>query len=881
MLEDNYNHLEIEDKIYNFWESNRLFEPKKNNNKKKYFSIVIPPPNVTGNLHMGHALNNSIQDLLVRFYRLRGYETLWQPGTDHAGIATELVVEKKLNEKKQTKNILGREKFLKEVWNWKEQSGNIIINQLKKLGSSCDWSQTRFTMDKNMSEAVTKVFSELYKKKLIYKDFKLSNWDPVLKTAISDLEVVQKEIEGKLYYIKYFIDKNDFISIATTRPETIFADSAIAVNPKDKRYKKLISKKAKIPIIDKQIKIIADDYADPNQGSGAVKITPAHDFNDYEVGLRHDLEKINILEADGRLNENCPKKYQGLDRFEARKLIIDDLKSINALEKEEIIKHNVPYGDRSNSIIEPYLTEQWFLNVKKMSTEALKAVKNKKTIFFPEVWTKNYNLWLKDIRPWCISRQIWWGHQIPIWYGNDGKVFSAKDQIDAQKQADKYYKKKNSPINQDKDVLDTWFSSALWPFASLGWPKKTYNLKRFYKTSVLVTGFDILFFWVARMMMMGLFFTNKVPFDKVYIHALVRDIHGQKMSKSKGNVIDPLDLIKKYGADALRFTLMSMASPGRDVKLSEERVKGYRNFLTKIWNVSKFCEFNKCNQDIQIDNKDIKLEVNQWIINEFIYTKNNIDNHIKNFRFDEASKEIYNFVWNVFCDWYLEFSKSIFYSNNHSQIKETKKIFGFIFSKILLILHPFIPFVTEELWSKLKFLEIHRSPLINFNSNKEIKIIKNNNIQLINWLIKLVSLIRSTKVILQVPPGSFVDICLDYLPKDKQNFLDRNFLIFKKAARIENYFKKDEKNENILSVYLDGDIILIKFTTEISLNDQIIRVKEKIDLIKNSITLAKNKLSNKSFVNKAPKDVVDKEKDILKKLVNDLNQLESIISIKN
>jgi len=803
MLEDNYNHLEIEDKIYNFWESNRLFEPKKNSNKKKYFSIVIPPPNVTGNLHMGHALNNSIQDLLVRFYRLRGYETLWQPGTDHAGIATELVVEKKLNEKKQTKNILGREKFLKEVWNWKEQSGNIIINQLKKLGSSCDWSQTRFTMDKNMSEAVTKVFSELYKKKLIYKDFKLSNWDPVLKTAISDLEVVQKEIEGKLYYIKYFIDKNDFISIATTRPETIFADSAIAVNPKDKRYKKLISKKAKIPIIDKQIKIIADDYADPNQGSGAVKITPAHDFNDYEVGLRHDLEKINILEADGRLNENCPKKYQGLDRFEARKLIIDDLKSINALEKEEIIKHNVPYGDRSNSIIEP------------------------------------------------------------------------------QKQADKYYKKKNSPINQDKDVLDTWFSSALWPFASLGWPKKTYNLKRFYKTSVLVTGFDILFFWVARMMMMGLFFTNKVPFDKVYIHALVRDIHGQKMSKSKGNVIDPLDLIKKYGADALRFTLMSMASPGRDVKLSEERVKGYRNFLTKIWNVSKFCEFNKCNQDIQIDNKDIKLEVNQWIINEFIYTKNNIDNHIKNFRFDEASKEIYNFVWNVFCDWYLEFSKSIFYSNNHSQIKETKKIFGFIFSKILLILHPFIPFVTEELWSKLKFLEIHRSPLINFNSNKEIKIIKNNNIQLINWLIKLVSLIRSTKVILQVPPGSFVDICLDYLPKDKQTFLDRNFLIFKKAARIENYFKKDEKNENILSVYLDGDIILIKFTTEISLNDQIIRVKEKIDLIKNSITLAKNKLSNKSFVNKAPKDVVDKEKDILKKLVNDLNQLESIISIKN
>ena len=881
MLEENYNHLEIEDKIYNFWERNKLFEPKKNSNKKKYFSIVIPPPNVTGNLHMGHALNNSIQDLLVRFYRLKGYETLWQPGTDHAGIATELVVEKKLNEKKQSKKILGREKFLKEVWNWKEHSGNIIINQLKKLGSSCDWSQTRFTMDENMSEAVVKVFSELFKKKLIYKDFKLSNWDPVLKTAISDLEVVQKEIEGKLYYIKYFIDKNDFISIATTRPETIFADTAIAVNPKDKRYKKFISKKAKIPIIDKQIKIIADDYADPDQGSGAVKITPAHDFNDYEVGLRHDLEKINILEADGRLNKNCPKKYQGLDRFEARKLIIDDLKLINALEKEEIIKHNVPYGDRSNSIIEPYLTEQWFLNVKKMSKEALKAVKNKKTIFFPESWTKNYNLWLKDIRPWCISRQIWWGHQIPIWYGNDGKVFSAKDQNDAQIQADKYYKKKNSPINQDINVLDTWFSSALWPFASLGWPKKTYNLKRFYKTSVLVTGFDILFFWVARMMMMGLFFTKKVPFDKVYIHALVRDIDGQKMSKSKGNVIDPLDLIEKYGADALRFTLMSMASPGRDVKLSEDRVKGYRNFLTKIWNVSKFCEFNKCNQDIQIESKEIKLEINQWIINEFINTKNNIEGHIKNFRFDEASKEIYNFVWNVFCDWYLEFSKSIFYSNDQSQIKETKKVFGFIFSNILLILHPFIPFVTEELWSKLKFDEIYKSPLINFNSKKEIKIIKNTNIESIHWLIKLVSLIRSTKVILQVAPGNFVDVCVDHLPKDKKNFLERNSLIFKKASRVENYFKKDEKNENILPIYLDGDAILIKFTTEISLNDQIIKVKAKIDLIKNSIIATKNKLSNKSFINKAPKDVVDKEKDIFKRLVNDLNQLESIISIKN
>jgi len=880
MLEENYNHLEIEDRIYNFWETQKLFHPKKNNNKK-YFSIVIPPPNVTGSLHMGHALNNSIQDLLVRFYRLKGYETLWQPGTDHAGIATELVVEKKLNEKNQSKSTLGREKFLKEVWDWKEHSGNLIINQLKKLGSSCDWSQTRFTMDKDMSSAVIKVFLELYKKKLIYKDLKLSNWDPLLKTAISDLEVEQKEVNGKLYYIKYYLNKNDFITIATTRPETIFADSAIAVNSKDKRYKKLINKFAKIPLIEKSIKIIADDYADPNHGSGAVKITPAHDFNDYEVGIRHNLERINILEPDGKLNHNCPKKYQGIDRLEVRKLVVEDLKSGNFLEKEESIKHSVPYGDRSNSVIEPYLTEQWFLNVKKLSSDALKAVKNKKTIFFPESWTKTYNLWLKDIKPWCISRQIWWGHQIPVWYGENGKIFAAANKIDAQKQADKFYKKKNSHIEQDINVLDTWFSSALWPFASLGWPNKTYNLKRFYKTSVLVTGFDILFFWVARMMMMGLFVTKKVPFDKVYIHALVRDEHGQKMSKSKGNVIDPLELIKKYGADALRFTLMSMASPGRDVKLSEDRVKGYRNFLTKIWNVSKFCELNNCNSNLEVDMSNIKLEVNQWIINEYIQTKNNIDKHIEDFRFDEASREIYNFVWNTFCDWYLEFAKSIFYSNDQSKITETKKVFGFIFSRILISLHPFIPFVTEELWDKLKFMNFYKSPLINFSNNKEIKFIKNNNIQMINWLIKIVGLIRSTKVILQVSPGNFVDICTDNLSKNKKDFLDRNFLIFKKAARVENLFKKNEKNENILPIYSEGDAILIKFSTEISLKEQIAKVKQKIDMIKNNINISKGKLANKSFINKAPKDIVDKEKDILKNLVNDLNQLESIISIKN
>jgi valyl-tRNA synthetase len=881
MLDNNYNHLEIEDKIYNFWEKNKLFSPIKNKNKKKTFSIVIPPPNVTGSLHMGHALNNSIQDLLIRFYRIKGYETLWQPGTDHAGIATELIVEKKINENNKSKIILGREKFLKEVWKWKEHSGNLIINQLKKLGSSCDWSQLRFTMDKDMSFAVVKTFLDLYKKKLIYRDLKLSNWDPVLKTAVSDLEVIQKEVDGKLYYIKYHFNKKEFITIATTRPETIFADTAIAVNPNDIRYKKLVNKIVRIPILNKEIKIIADNYADPTQGSGAVKITPAHDFNDYEVGVRHNLEVINILEVDAKLNNNCPLEYRGLDRFDARKKIVEVLKLNNYLEKEEAIKHTVPYGDRSNSIIEPYLTKQWFLNVKKLSNDALKVVKDKKISFFPDSWTKTYNLWLKDIRPWCISRQIWWGHQIPIWYGEDGKIFAAENNKAAQQLANKYYKKKSSKIFQDESVLDTWFSSALWPFASLGWPKKTYNLKRFYSTSVLVTGFDILFFWVARMIMLGLFVTKKIPFKKVYIHALVRDEHGQKMSKSKGNVVDPLELVNKYGADALRLTLMSMASPGRDVKLSEDRIKGYRNFLTKIWNVSKFCEFNKCNIDLKISTKEVKSEVNQWIINEYIYAKNRIDKHIQSFRFDEASKEIYNFVWNTFCDWYLEFSKSIFYSDDQKKIKETKKVFGIIFSRILIELHPFIPFVTEELWQKLNFKNYFNSSLINFSTFKELQLIKNKNIKLVDWMIRLVSLIRSTKFILQVSPGSFVDICINNLPKDKEDFLERNFVIFKKSSRVENVFKKNERNENIMPIYLDGDSVLIKFSSEVSLKNQITKVKEKIDQIKNRIDIVKNKLSNQSFINKAPKDVVDKEKSILDDLVNDLNQLESIISIKN
>ncbi len=621
MSSDKYIHTKVENKIYSYWENNNLFEPKKSTKK---FSIVIPPPNVTGSLHMGHALNNSIQDLLIRFHRMNNFETLWQPGTDHAGIATQALVERKLEKEGIKKDKIGREKFINKVWEWKNQYGDIITNQLKKLGCSCDWSRNAFTMDENLSASVRKVFVDLYKKGLIFRSKKLVNWDTVLKTAISDLEVDQREVNSKLYYIKYQIENtNEFITIATTRPETMLGDTAIAVNPSDERYKKIVGKNAIIPIVGRKIKIIEDEYADPEQGTGAVKITPAHDFNDYEVGQRNKLEILNVFTEDGKINENSPKQFLGLDRFEARKKLIKLLREQDHFVKEENIKNKVPYGDRSNSIIEPYLTEQWFADAKKLSIKAKEIVKTKKTKFFPENWSKTYFQWMDNIEPWCVSRQLWWGHQIPAWYGPDNKVFVEEDENTVKIKAKEFYKK-DVELKRDEDVLDTWFSSGLWPFATLGWPKKNDYLDSFYPTSVLVTGFDIIFFWVARMMMFGMEFLDKEPFKDIYVHALVRDEKGQKMSKSKGNVIDPLELIEKYSADALRFTLLSMASPGRDVKLSEDRVKGYRNFLNKIWNANNFLIQNSCDFTDISKPEQINENINKWIITEFLLVKENI-----------------------------------------------------------------------------------------------------------------------------------------------------------------------------------------------------------------------------------------------------------------
>jgi len=874
-----YNHKVIEKKIYNFWEKKELFKPIKNKKKTKYFSIVIPPPNVTGSLHMGHALNNTIQDLLIRYKRNQGYETLWQPGTDHAGIATQIVVEKQLAAKGLTKNILGRKKFINEIWKWKVKSGNQIISQLKKLGSSCDWSRERFTMDEGLSRSVIKVFVELYKKKLIYKDLKLVNWDPVLQTAVSDLEVIQKEVEGKLYFIRYEIkDLNKTLTIATTRPETLFGDTALAVNPKDKRFKDLVGKTVIIPVCNREIKIIEDEYADPTQGSGIVKITPAHDFNDFLVGERNKLSQINIFTKDAKLNHNTPDTYVGLDRFDARTKLVQELTKLGLIEKIETIKHAVPYGDRSNSIIEPYLTEQWFLDAKKLAKGAMQEVKSKKTSFFPENWTKTYFQWMNNIQPWCISRQLWWGHQIPAWYAPNGEVFVANDKKEAELLANKKFKK-NIVLKQDEDVLDTWFSSSLWAFATLGWPKKTYELKRFYSTSVLVTGFDIIFFWVARMMMMSLHFMKKVPFSHVYVHALVRDEKGQKMSKSKGNVIDPLDLIQEYGADALRFTLIAMSSPGRDVKLAKERVNGYKNFVTKIWNIFNFSKFNNTLTTPKVNIKKLNNPINLWILSEFETCKLQTNECIESYRFDEAAKHVYQFTWNLFCDWYIEFSKPILYSDNSKNIDELKNTMTFLQSELLLLLHPFMPFVTEELWHLTKFDKFFKSPLISCASKNSLNLNKNQikKAKDINYIINFVTEIRSLKVTLGISPASFCNLFLNESSKNFKSIIKNNLEIIKRLGRIKEIDFAKDINESVIKTVMVDENIRIQFDSDINLQDQkSIQIKKQQEIL-NKILISEKKLDNIGFVQNAPKNIVESEREMLSNYKNDLEKINNIL----
>ena len=867
MINTKYDPSESERRIYNTWESEGFFKPTGVGDER--FSIVMPPPNVTGSLHMGHALNTTLQDILVRYQRMKGKDVLWQPGTDHAGIATQMVVERNLAaESGLDRKSLGRETFIEEIWKWKEKSGGAITEQLRRLGASCDWSRERFTMDDGLSEAVVKVFVDLYNDGLIYKDKRLVNWDPGLKTAISDLEVIQKEIEGNLWYIKYPFeeDSKNSIIIATTRPETMFGDTAIAVHPDDERYKKLIGKKIIIPVVNRVIPIIEDEYADPEQGSGAVKITPAHDFNDFEVGKRNNLEMISILDINGDLNDNTPKEWQGLDRFEARELLLEKLEDDGYLVRAEPYLNSVPHGDRSNVIIEPYLTDQWYVDAKTLANPAIENVKNGETKFIPENWSKTYFEWMNNIQPWCISRQLWWGHRIPAWYTDEGEVIVAKSEDEAKIIAKEKYG--NDKISRDEDVLDTWFSSALWPFSTLDWPNDVNDLDRFYPTSLLITGFDIIFFWVARMMMMGLYFQKKIPFSEVYIHALVRDESGQKMSKSKGNVVDPIELIDQYGADSLRFTLASMASQGRDIKMSQSRVEGYRNFGTKLWNASRFCEINDCSKYQKVDLENLKCILTNWILGEIIKTDKKINLYLDEYKFNEASNEIYHFIWHIFCDWYLELIKPYFESSDSQNLKEIKDVTAFALKFILTKLHPFMPFITEELWENLGYKE---KPLIlsewdlNLPEKEDVNLSLNTSL-----LIGIISSVRSIRSELNIPSKTYLSLEVTEKNYEKLSKIENVNVLLNKLVRIDTIANVSNFSDRAASFsVLEIDFSLV-IDDSIDLSMELLRIEKEEDKISQDINLLKKKLNNKNFVEKAPKNVVQENIDRLDDLNSNL-----------
>ena len=872
MMDKRFDSNYIEKKWYKRWLESGAFA-SNNQSPKEPYVIMMPPPNVTGSLHIGHALTFTIQDILIRFHRMQGLDVLWQPGTDHAGIATQMVVERELAKSNLTRHGLGREKFVEKVWEWKEKSGGEITNQLRALGASPDWEKERFTMDEGLSKAVISVFVKLYKEGLIYRDKRLVNWDPKLLTAISDLEVEQKEVEGKFWYFKYPLENSDeFLTIATTRPETMLGDTAVAVNPDDERYIHLKGKYVILPIINRRIPIIFDNYSDPEKGSGAVKITPAHDFNDFEVGKRHGLDMINIFDANASINENGGEDFKGLDRFEARKKVLEILKAQNLYIKEEKIVHTVPHGDRSNVVVEPWLMDQWYVDAYKLAQPAIKAVKDKKTKFVPANWDKTYFEWMNNIQPWCVSRQLWWGHRIPAWFGPDDKIFVEHNQLDAEKAAELHYGKKVKLI-QDEDVLDTWFSSALWPFSTLGWPDNTKDLKKYYPTNVLVTGFDIIFFWVARMMMMGMhFMDDEVPFKEVYIHALVRDDKGQKMSKSKGNVLDPLDLSVKYGADSLRFTLTAMAAQGRDIKLSEERIAGYRNFSTKIWNGCKFLEFNECISELDTDLNFINLQINKWIIENYNQLNSKVKKSIVEYKFNDAADALYQFIWRDYCDWYIEFIKPIL--NNAEDIesqKETKSVSIKIMKNVLLMLHPIMPYVTEEIFEKL-FKSNKLAISTSWPSLIETETSLKNGIGL---TIDIVSAIRSIRVEKNIPNKSRPTILLKNVNQEKKIIIEENYnliLNLAKLNQIKFLSKQHEENEKSIVTTVDEIILMIPTDGLIDIEAEKNRLSKELENITNEIEIIEKRLNNPSFIEKAPPKVIEDVK--IKKTVFDHRKSE-------
>ena len=869
-----FNFLEDENKIYINWEKSDSFKSKKN---QEAYSIMMPPPNVTGSLHMGHALTFTIQDILIRYHRMQGKEVLWQAGTDHAGIATQMVVERKLSEEGLDRRTLGREQFIEKVWEWKEESGGSINNQLRRLGASADWSRERFTMDKGLSEAVKKVFVDLYNDGIIYRDKRLVNWDPKLLTAISDLEVEQKEQEGSLWHIKYPIDQDNYIVVATTRPETMLGDSAVAVHPEDSRYKDLIGKHCNLPLVEKTIPIIADEYADPEKGSGAVKITPAHDFNDFEVGKRHQLEFINIFDQFAKINENAPSKYQGLDRFKARQLILEELQGLGLLIKEEKQDMVVPYGDRSGVVIEPWLTDQWFCNAKKLSIDPIKSVKEGKTNFVPKNWENTFFNWMENIQPWCISRQLWWGHQIPAWYGPDKKCFVALSIDDANLKAKKHYGKETELI-QDEDVLDTWFSSALWTFSTLDWPNKTYELERFYPGNVLVTGFDIIFFWVARMMMMGSYFMKQTPFKDVYIHPLIRDEKGQKMSKSKGNIIDPLVLLDKYGADTLRFTLTALLNPGRDVKLAEDRVKGYKSFTNKIWNAANFLNINDVTFIDSLDNNKISLDTSKWILKEYENVQAEYFKNIEKYQFHEIASLIYHFTWHTFCDWYIEFIKSDFANNEKSE--ETKKVSGWIFIQILKLLHPIMPFITEKLWLSLvdsqSFLMSQNFTKISFDNSF------NDSNKYTKKVIEMMTALRNLRANLNISYKNEIEIFVDTKNEDLKKFISNYQNEFKRLIKTKSIkFEQVSSQKKSAFIVLNEITILIPLEGIVDTEKEKSKLNDKKNIYTKKLKVVLDKLNNKAFIDKAPDNVIENFKIQEKEINSSIEKIDEIINTIN
>ena len=928
-MEKTYNPHAIEQRWYETWEENGYFSPDMDtdlasDSGQDSYCIMIPPPNVTGSLHMGHAFQDTIMDALTRYHRMKGDKTLWQPGTDHAGIATQMVVERIINAEGKTRHDLGREAFIEKIWDWKAHSGNTITRQLRRMGASLDWKRERFTMDEGLSEAVKEVFVRLYEEGLIYRGKRLVNWDPVLHTAVSDLEVISEEENGHFWHMRYPLsDGSGYIIVATTRPETMLGDTAVAVHPDDERYQDMIGKTIKLPLTDREIPVIADDYVDPEFGTGCVKITPAHDFNDYDMGKRHNLPIINILTIDAAINDNAPEKYRGMDRYEARKAIVKDLDEAGLLEKIDEHRLMVPRGDRSGAVIEPYLTDQWYVKIAPLAEPAIKAVENGDIRFVPDNWKNTYFEWMNNIEDWCISRQIWWGHRIPAWYDDNGNVYVGKDEQAVRQQ---HNLDDSISLKQDEDVLDTWFSSALWPFSTLGWPDKTPELDTFYPTNVLVTGFDIIFFWVARMIMMGLKFTGEVPFKEVYVHGLVRDSHGHKMSKSKGNVLDPIDLIdgieletlvekrtsgmmqpqmaKKiekqtrkefkdgipaFGTDALRFTFAIQATTGRDIKFDMGRIEGYRNFCNKLWNASRYVLMNTEGHDCGMDNDEMEFSLaDKWIISRLQQTEQQVIDSLNTYRLDRAAQAIYEFTWNEYCDWYLELSKSVLNNDSASEAQQrgTRNTLIRALESLLRLAHPIMPFITEEIWQRVAPLAGIQGDTIMLQPFPEPQSaqVDQDAVDEMNWLQQFVLGVRQIRSGYDIKPGKPLNVLLANGSDSDKARLQRNETMLIKLARLESITWLDDDNAPESATALVGEMqILIPMAGLIDIDAERERLNKEIESNQGFISKLEAKLSNENFVSRAPEQVVAHERQKLTETQNKLKslteQLEKLSSL--